>query len=390
MNQRWTRVLTGVIVYMCLGTVYSWSVFREPLVRLLDVPLAATATPYAVFLALFAFSMPLGGAVLRALGPQRTLLVGAVLVGGGWAGASLASGVPGLVLSYGIIGGLGVGMSYGVPLYVVNHWFDENRGLALGITLTGFGLSPFVTAPLAELLISRSGVSASFAVLGTGFALVLVLGSLLLSLPADDRPTVVPGEQDGLGPATMVRTPLFWVLWICFALGTFSGLTAIGMSAAYGVEVTGLATGAAAAAVAGFGVCNGVGRPLFGWLTDRMGLRRVGLLAFMLIAAGCGVLLLAGDAPAGFLVGFGMLWLMLGGWLAIAPAATARLFGRQHYSTNYGIVYTAYGVGALSGNGVSGYLQSATGSLTSTFWAILIVCVLGLLLVVGAVPATVD
>lgn len=400
-DRRWDLVVIGILTNMSLGTVYSWSVFREPLVATFGFSTAETARPYSVFLALFAFSMPLGGRLQTRIGTRTTMAIGALLVAAGWISAGTVSTIGALAITYGVVGGIGVGLAYGVPLAVVGSWFPRRRGLALGLTLAGFGLSPFVTAPLAEHLIEHGGVSRSFIILGIAFLLVLSAATVFMkrastgataaasdgaaSSGGGSSPT---GAAVDVGPRGMVRTPAFWGLWLTFGLGTFAGLTAIGMSAAYGIEVVGIGAGAAAAAVAGFGVFNGLGRPVFGWLTDHIGPRRTAMIAFLVIALGSLLALLATTAGvAAYLAGFAVLWMLLGGWLAIAPTATLAFFGPLHYPENYGIVYTAYGVGALAGGAVSGYLTSLTGTLATTYWAVLGSAAVGVGVALALLPA---
>jgi len=414
-DRRWDLVVIGILTNMSLGTVYSWSVFREPLVAAFGFSTAETARPYSVFLALFAFSMPLGGRLQTRIGTRTTMAIGALLVAAGWISAGVVSTIGALAITYGVVGGIGVGLAYGVPLAVVGSWFPRRRGLALGLTLAGFGLSPFVTAPVAEYLIEHGGVSRAFIVLGIAFLLVLSAATVFMkrapsvataaasggAAPSGDGASSNDGALSGantgdasagaavdIGPRGMVRTPAFWGLWLTFGLGTFAGLTAIGMSAAYGIEVVGIGAGAAAAAVAGFGVFNGLGRPVFGWLTDHIGPRRTAIIAFLVIALGSLLALLATTAGvAAYLAGFAVLWMLLGGWLAIAPTATMAFFGPVHYPENYGIVYTAYGVGALAGGAVSGYLTSLTGTLATTYWAVLGSAAVGVGVALALLPA---
>ncbi len=194
-----------------------------------------------------------------------------------------------------------------------------------------------------------------------------------------------PGD---VPPGRMVKRREFFGLWIAFALATFGGLTTIGLSAAYGIEIVGIRPGAAATAVAGFGICNGLGRPLFGWITDHLGARRTSVLAFAVIILGSVIILVGGTGRvASYLAGFALLWLLLGGWLAIAPAATVDFFGTHHYASNYGIMYTAYGVGALAGGSVSGLLTSLTGTLLTTFWATIAAAVVGIVVTVTLLPS---
>lgn len=378
-NKRWDLVVVGIVVNTCLGTVYSWSVFRAPLEQALAMTAAQSGLPYSVFLAAFAFSMPLGGLLIAKLGTRATLWIGSVFVGAGWVGAGLVGQSGGLLLAYGVVGGIGVGLSYGVPLAVAGSWFPDRRGLAIGLTLAGFGVSPFVTAPVAEILILTVGVRNALVVLGVAF-FVIVAG-----LAALFRRRVAPGgvgtttvADSSLDPRQMLKSRRFYGLWSCYALGTLAGLTAIGLTASFAQEVVELPATTAALAVSLFGILNGVGRPVFGGLHDRLGTRPTIFLSYLLIALGAAVSMAAAAGTVlVFFLGFGILWLMLGGWLAIAPAATGRLFGTRHYASNYGIMYTAYGVGALIGGGVSGVLYERFGSYSPLFLFIIITCVLG-------------
>lgn len=387
LNRRWDLVGLGVLVNACLGTVYSWSVFREPLEQAIGITAAESGLPYSVFLGAFAFSMPAGGALIARLGPRLTMLAGGVLVGAGWMSAAVTGGLLPLVLTYGIVGGAGVGFAYGVPLAVVGSWFPDRRGLAMGLTLAGFGVSPFVTAPLADALIARAGVQSAMALLGIGFIAIIAPLSVFFRRrpePAASQPgavdTAAPPDRPDMGPRAMLATRSFYGLWICYAIGTLAGLTAIGMTAPFGREVAGLTAGAAAAAVSGFGVLNGAGRPLFGAIHDALGSRGSVMLSFVLIAAGAAVSLLAGPGVSiPFFIGFGILWLMLGGWLAIGPAATTRLFGARHYARNYGIMYTAYGVGALAGGSAFGAFYARFQSYSPMFVFVIGLCVVGMI-----------
>jgi MFS family permease len=339
--------------------------------------------------------MPLGGTLIARIGPRITLLAGGILLGIGWMSAGFTTGLTALVLTYGIVGGLGVGLAYGVPLAVAGSWFPERRGLAMGLTLAGFGVSPFVTAPLAEFLIIRTSVRTAMLTLGIVF--IVVVSSLAVFLKArraEQEPVPEKPVEDGpesqrargeprreFTPGRMLRSGEFYGLWLCYVIGTLAGLTAIGMTASFAREAVGLSAGASAAAVSVFGILNGIGRPIFGAVHDRLGTRFTIVLSYVLIAAAAGIsLIAAGGAAIPFFFGFGIFWLMLGGWLAIAPAATTRLYGARNYARNYGIMYTAYGVGALVGGGVAGSMYTVFGSHRPLFLVIAGLCVVGVVL----------
>lgn len=385
-RHRWLVVGSGFLINVCLGTVYAFSLFRKPLEELWGVGATASGLPFMVFLAVFAGGMAVAGRFLDGWGPRRTALLGSALVGTGWALAGLSPNVGVLTLTYGVVAGAGVGFLYGCPIAMATRWFPERRGLAVGLTVVGFGASPLLTAPILSALIARVGPLPTFLYVGLAFTVILVALSLPLRFP---QAGWVPNGGAGNGrsrpplaelpPQAMVRRPTFYYLWAAFAIGCLSGLMAIGIAAPFGKEVASLSPSVAAAAVSVFAIFNGLGRPLFGWLTDRTSPRSTAVLSFTLVLVAAGVLGLwgAGNALAYF-VCFSLLWLTFGGWLAIAPTATAQLFGVKNYGRNYGIVYTAYGAGAILGNVLSGLVRDATGSYGAVFYPVMGLAVVGI------------
>ncbi|MDD1645335.1 MAG: MFS transporter, partial [Methanomicrobiales archaeon] len=178
---RWVLVLLGMIINLCLGTIYSWSVFVAPLTAYFTTELGQSVTasqvllPFSVFLAFFAIAMPLTGKYIETLGPRKVTMIGGFLTGLGWLLASTVTSVSQLYLVYGVVGGLGVGIAYGVPVAVAARWFPDKRGLAVGLVLLGFGFSAFVTANLAGYLIAVTGVMNTFRVFGIAFIVLTFL-----------------------------------------------------------------------------------------------------------------------------------------------------------------------------------------------------------------------
>ena len=177
---RWVFVFAGLIMNLCLGTVYAWSVFRKPLQDLFSTPevkITATQTllPYMLFLAIFTVLMPISGRLLqRGIHPRVLSIIGSVLVAAGWILSRYVSDINYLYLTYGVIGGAGVGIVYGIPIAVATRWFPDMKGLAVGITVLGFGASALVTAYAASNLIATQGVLSAFLSLGLFFLVVLV------------------------------------------------------------------------------------------------------------------------------------------------------------------------------------------------------------------------
>jgi MFS family permease len=180
----------------------------------------------------------------------------------------------------------------------------------------------------------------------------------------------------------MVRTRGFWGLWLGFFIGTLAGLMAIGISSPTGQEVFKLSAATAAALVGVFAIFNGIGRPIFGYLVDRTGPRNTAITSFVIIAVAAAMLGFgaAPGATAIYVIGFCALWLCLGGWLAIAPACTAAFCGTKYYGPNYGLVFTAYGAGAIIGNLLAGRLRDVVGSYVAVFYPVAALAVVGIVI----------
>lgn len=388
-NGRWGYVALGFLINLCLGAVYSWSIFKKPVEQLYNKGATASGLPYMFSLAAFALLMPLAGRLLDRYGPRIITAAGGALVGLGWVLAGFSSNLTMLTVCYALCAGGGVGLAYGGPLLVATRWFPDKKGLALGLTLAGFGLSALLTAPVAEKLIGQWGVGHTFKFFGLVFAVLVVAAALFFKLPPSGwKPkefieTASVSSTNELGPGRMLASPAFWGLWFTYTIGTLTGLMAIGISKPVGQEVSLLSPATAAVAVSVFALFNGAGRPAFGWLTGKISPRFAAIASFtILFFASVGMLALSRGNPVVYLVSFSAFWLCLGGWLAIAPTATAVFFGTKHYSTNYGIMFTAYGAGAILGSLIAGRLRDVLGSYIYAFYPTAALAIVGVLLAV--------
>lgn len=391
---RWVFVAIGLSINICLGAIYAFSIFRKPLEALWGITSSQSGYPFMVFLAVFAMTMPLAGSLMAQWGPKRTALPGGLLVGTGWIAASFSPDIATLSLLYGVIGGIGVGIVYGCPIAVVAKWFPQQSGLAIGLTVMGFGVSALAIAPLMKAMIDNPdiGILHTFLYLGIAFLVVITLLARLLRFPPNEwmsaestttsaATTATPMPTADLGMREMLKTPNFYALWATYTIGCLSGLMAIGIASPIGTEVANLDAATAALAVSLFAVCNGLGRPLFGAITDKLGPKHTAMLSFAMIL---GASLLAsfleqGDAVL-YVFAFCVLWLCLGGWLTIAPTTTGIFFGKKYYAQNYGFVFTAYGAGAILGTLISGNIKDITGSYLDAFPIVAGLALLGMLI----------
>ena len=389
---RWVLVIIGMLINLCLGTIYSWSVFVAPLTNYFtkDLGQAVTANdvllPFSVFLAFFAITMAFAGKYIERHGPRNVTIVGGVLTGLGWLLASFATSVPMLYVLYGVIGGIGVGIAYGVPVAVAARWFPDRRGLAVGLTLLGFGFSAFFTANIATYLIGAYGVMTTFRIFGIAFVILTILLALPLKFPRRVETCRVDPPGTGSGQAVtcefrrdeMLKTTSFYALWACYFIGCLAGLMAVGIAKPVGSDI-GIETGLATVLVGVFAIFNGFGRPVFGALTDKLTPRNTAMVSFVLIAI-VSVLMWQMPTVPVYILAFVVLWGCLGGWLAIAPTTTGCYFGTGDYPRCYGVLFLAYGAGAIAGPQLAGFIKTSTGSYLGVFPYVMVLAVIGFII----------
>jgi len=387
---RWFMIPLGATVLLCLGTVYSWSIFRKPLEKLLNIGATESLLPFTVLLVLFALLMPITGFYINRFGANIVTAVGGVVMGIGYVLSGFGDNIYQLTITYGVIAGVGVGIAYGVPLAVAAKWFPDKKGIAIGLTVIGFGLSPFITAPLAKSLIEAHGVKQTFVILGIAFTAIILAISTVLKTPPDgwkpagwNPPVSVETNASSTSELPITQTPAFYGLWLCYTIGSFSGLAAIGIASPLGQEIVKLDPTTAANTVSLFAVFNGLGRLFFGWFTDRFTPKFGAIFAFVLVIIASILMLKVGEGDViTYLVAFSLFYFSFGGWLAIAPTTTLILFPPADYAKNYGIVFTAYGAGALGGTLLAGRIRDIFGSYTLFFYPTMALAILGIVLAV--------
>ena len=389
---RWLVVLGALIIQVSLGAVYIWSVFQTPLKRAFPSWTEAdVTTPAQVVLACFALAVIFGGRIQDKLGPRVVATVGGVILGLGLILAKFTGSFEGraalnwLIFSFSVLGGIGIGAAYVCPIATCVKWFPDKKGLITGLAVAGFGAGAFFFAPLAKGLISgvkyellgvklfplpELEVLNTFMALGVIFLVAVVIGAQFLrNPPAGYRPAgwIPPAAVQGapskvdFGPTAMLKTPMFWILWLTYFAGCTAGLqvimkaSPIWQSFTMGSLPPPIAeadfhkiTSAGAMAVSILAIFNALGRILWGKISDSIG--RKGTLIVMFVI--CGGAMLALDAMRSYplyLTGICLVGLCFGGYLALYPAVTADFYGTKHIGVNYGWMFSAYGAGGLVG-----------------------------------------
>ena len=398
-------VTAGTGINLALGVLYTWSIFKGAIKESIETggagafnwDLASLNDPYAVCCLVFAFTMILAGRIQDAFGPRITAIIGGIFVGLGFIWISQTSAYASWILGFGVLVGAGIAFGYSSATPPAIKWFPPTQtGKIAGIVVAGFGLASVYIAPLAKYLLGTWGLQQAMLFFGIAFLLVVCLLGLFLQNPPEG---FVPTDfverrsqseantqarsifvETNIAPLEMMKTSNFWLLWILYFIGAGAGLMVIG-------SVAGMAKSSLGAnaflAVALLAIGNAGGRVAAGALSDKIGRSRTPASVFSLQALlmFLAVLIVGGESSNALLlvslttlIGFNY-----GANLALFPSFTKDLWGIKHFGVNYGIIFTAWGVGGFVMSRASQSLVANTGNFSTSF------VTAGMLLVGGTV-----
>ncbi|HZE71107.1 MAG TPA: OFA family MFS transporter [Pyrinomonadaceae bacterium] len=368
---RWTIALAGVFMQIALGAVYAWSVFRTPLTKQFGWSISEVTLTFTISIFVLGIAAFFGGLWLNRKGPRVVALVGGVLYGLGVFLASFsANKLWWLYLSYGLIGGVGLGFSYIVPVAVLVKWFPDRRGLITGVAVGGFGAGALITAPVATTLIQSVGVLTTFAYLGIAYLIVTVLAALFMQNPPDGwrpegwTPTASQisqraGGDHSLGEA--LKTWQWYALWLLLFLNTFAGISIISQEAPIFQELVGVSAVVAASMVGVASIGNAFGRVFWAWVSDFLTRRATFFVMFLIQVLLFWFLPSAAIISLMTIITFVVL-MCYGGGFGTMPAFAADYFGSKNVGPIYGLMLTAWGVASAVGPLLIAYMRQTTGS----------------------------
>ena len=375
-GNRWLVVLGALVVQICLGAIYSWSVFVNPLKEVFFYTTTQTQIIFSLALATFALIMIFAGRLQDKKGPRVVATLGGIVLGTGYLLAAFTGGsFPLIALTVGIIGGAGIGLAYVCPIAACVKWFPDKRGMVTGLAVAGFGAGAWIFAKVAANFIDAYGLLASFKYLGGIFMVAVVVGAQLLrNPPAEWKPSGwVPPESMAKASSVqdfewreMIKLKQFWMLWIMFVCGAAAGLLVIGILNPYGVH-SGLSAAAAANAVGVLALFNGAGRIVWGMASDKIGRKNAMTLMFLLQGVMMLALIQMGSTEMTLSIAAAWVGFNFGGNLALFPTTTADFFGTKNVGINYGLMFTAYGVAGIAGPVLAGNVFDMTGSYLWAF-----------------------
>jgi OFA family oxalate/formate antiporter-like MFS transporter len=357
-DRRWQLVLGIVCMSMVANLQYGWTLFVNPISDKFHWTKAAIQVAFTIFVLTETWLVPVEGYLVDRFGPAPVTIGGALMVAASWTLNSFASSLPMLYLAA-AIGGIGAGAVYGTCVGNALKWFPDRRGLAAGLTAMGFGAGSAATViPIASMIKAR-GYEATFLYFGIGQGIVVfVLGYFLRQPDATlgARPGIAPASSHDKTPGQMLKSAGFWVMYVMFVLMATGGLMAVAQLgpiakdfhiADVPVTLVGLTLPALVFAMSIDRVLNGLTRPLFGWISDRMGRENTMFVAFSLEAAGVLLLGSFGKNPVAFVVLSGLVFFAWGEIYSLFPAVCCDTYGTRYAATNAGLLYTAKGTASL-------------------------------------------
>jgi len=379
---RWGQLVFGIIcMVMTANLQYGWTLFVTPIDDKYHWGRVAIQVAFSIFVLTETWLVPFEGYLIDKLGPKLMVSIAGALIAIAWVMNAYAGSLT-LLYVGAAVGGIGAGIIYGASVGNALKWFPDRRGLAAGLTAAGFGAGSALTIIPIASLIKSSGYEVAFLWFGLGQGVVVMLVALLLRAPEahEVAGSVAPAVQQSrrdYGPREVLKTPVFWVMYLMFVLVGAGGLMATAQLAPIAkdfhvdnipVSILGLTLPALTFALSIDRVLNGICRPFFGWVSDHIGRENTMFIAFVLEGIGIYALLLLAENPVWFVVLSGVVFFAWGEIYSLFPATCTDIYGRRFATTNYGLLYTAKGTASLLVP-LASVLTAATGSWRAVFIA---------------------
>lgn len=364
-KKRWVILVAACMINLCLGSIYAWSVFASSMADYLSARNGITLTTgdlaivYTVANAVGPITMISGGFFNDKYGPKKVILTGGVMFGVGMVLSGFATSVGFLIVTYGLLCGLGIGMTYGSTISSSVKFFPDKRGLIGGITTAVYGFSSVILPPVITMIVEKSDATFAFKSIGAVFLVIIVGCSFLMEqcpegfVPDGWEP---PVQASGVSKANdkdwkgMLRSPEFYVMIALLLCGAFCGMMIIPHASAIAGNMVGLATMMASTAVSVLALFNAAGRVAAGTLSDRIGRINTLCLACVLSVAGMLCLYLTGEGDTMlFFVGIAIVGVCFGSFMGVFPGFTADQFGVKNNSVNYGIMFIGFALAGYFG-----------------------------------------
>ncbi|WP_323659430.1 OFA family MFS transporter [Pectobacterium versatile] len=377
-------VLGTIITQMGLGTIYTWSLFNQPLVDKFGWTLSSVATTFSITSFCLAFATLFAGKFQERIGLRRLTMIAGIALGAGLMASAASPSLTLIYLLMGVVVGFADGTAYITTLSNLIKWFPNRKGLIAGISVGAFGTGSLLFKYVNSFLIAEVGVSEAFFYWGIIVMAMILVGSSLLKEPAAApvQQASVQGQTCDFSLAEMLATKESYLLFIIFFTACMSGLYLIGIVKDIGVQMAGMDMATAANAVSAIAIFNTVGRIVLGALSDNVGRMRVISFTLFVTILAVSVMTFLPLNPILFFICVSAIAFCFGGNITVFPAIVGDFFGLKNHSKNYGVIYQGFGIGALSGS----FIAAQLGGFQATFMAIIIMSVISLLITLWVKP----
>jgi oxalate/formate antiporter len=354
---------------------YVWTLFTKPLQTTIGAGLPAIQITFSILIVLQTWLSPLQGYLIDRFGPRFLIALGCAMSGTGWITAASATSLTALYLTYGLLCGIGTGIVYIGIIGLMVRWFPDRRGFATGMVAAGYGFGAILTTFPIDTMIKTDGYQHTLVVFGIILGGIGALAALMMRMPKNEEtlpPPAVTTSATNATPGQMVKTPVFWLMFAMMTMMSTGGLMIISQFAAFSRDF-----GVANAIVLGMAalplaltidrITNGLTRPFFGWVSDRIGRENTMAIAFILEAVSVTAMLLMRDNTLAFVLLSGVVFFGWGEIFSLFPSTLTDTFGTKYGTTNYGVLYMAQGVGSVLGGPLAALLHDMSGSWMPVF-----------------------
>lgn len=389
-STRWVTLIVSCIINIVIGTGYAWSVFGSAWAEEFKTSPGTTALAFTICNAVGPITMITGGKINDALGPKWVIFIGGLMFGGGMFLAGFSKSMTLLLIGYGIIFGLGMGLVYSCTIGNTVKFFPDRRGMVGGLTTACYGLGSVILAPIAAKMVAPGsfGVHTTFKILGIIYLVIICVGAFMVKkCPADFIPDgwTPPAPAAGQkGPedktwSQMVADPIFWIMFIMLLCGAFFGLMMISQCNAI---ATFKGIGAAATIVSVLALFNAAGRVLCGMISDKLGRINTLIMCLCIAIVGLICMYVSGDSGSTglFVLGICLVGFAFGAFMGVYPGFTADQFGPKNNGVNYGIMFIAFAAAGVLGPMIMRSRFAATGSYQTSYMICLILAIVGIVL----------
>ena len=372
-KQGWIITFAALGINLVMGVLYSWGVIKKALVSDWGWTNTEAALPFTVSAAVFAITMIFAGRAQDKFGPRMVTIFGGIMLGSGLILSGFVNSQMMMVLTFGVISSIGIGLGYAAATPCAMKWFESSKkGMIAGIVVAGVGLSPVYITPVTAGLLKAYGISNTFIILGIFAIVVVILLSFFLKNPVEAEAPKVAGKLAAASPKgneftwnQVTRTPQFYLLWIMYLLAATAGLMLI-------AHLPSIAVAQADWKTAGFmlvvilSIFNAVGRLGAGVLSDKVGRTRAMMIVFMLQAVNMFLFMFYTSIPL-LMMGSAIAGLAYGAVFSLFPITTAEFFGMKNLGVNYGLIFTGWGVAGVIGPMLGGIVADKTGAYSNGY-----------------------